>query len=1387
MQKVLELPLSIDLGANFTGVFMGCFPENSPLSLEQLTSKASILVIPKDGSKITWSQVSRRQKRHQQRNFKRRKLAKRLIRLLIFKILDKELTPTEIEPIFGLLNRRGYNRLEAEIDWTLLEGVLPDWHAAKFPEFFNKREPLSEQFSRLIQDTNTLRVILEDTPDFWMDPKVIRKSIKEFFQDSNEVEKAHKEMQKAIKQIIASIDTGARHRREYLKNIKEEIKADKRLCKVAEQFPDPDAFYRLIGNVSNFQLRTLRWYFNDKKMAKGDYYDDSRLRQVIIRWLARWRPEEETDKRRRSSLLKDIREADSALTWLLSTDPEKTIPPYEDMNNRRPPKDATLWLNPVALTKLYGEKWRFWVERLKRTNIDWAEGINEIIELTDRKSRRYGNSESSKEEYEDAYFLQRILDRSLSLDPYKLRLLAKGAKSEAATLGKSLLSSDIGKHEVDDFINFCAAYYREIDRARSGLWLHTNSSLLEQADINPPMKKRILPQLVGNILGIKNMSKSQFQDFYDNVWIKRIGRSTIRGAAQQVEKIRKKYGNIFSALIKRAKYLESKGVKLNSDEKEAIGAQAKAEFAASAIAEYFQHTPTQAIRYANPFSIAQLYNIIETERHGFSRTSLAAHMENSWRMEMIQLPNERQAARCVRLSADSIRPFDGILARILERQAKEIAKLYCEFVKEHSKSSDHLKLPIIIEENRFSFTQELMKTKGRPVPDQLTKLIDKQTKEWAEKYERIKNASLGICAYTGQPLENTVGEIDHILPRAFSLDEHGTVFNSEANLIWVSVQGNRLKKDRRYTLSDLHDAYLSIQFGTTDRQEIASKIETQLKQIQNDAPFEVLEPEQQKALRHALFMPQDSEAFKLAFSRLATRLKTSVNGTQAWLARRIMELLTKDLQEDGYQNLEFQVMRVPANRTNQIRVQLGEFNENLAKPEQQGVFSHAVDALCALAAASEIEDFPPIQGISEEMDTLSKLMPLSADIIWIERIKPFKPWKSSKSIKLFKDGLYAENFLPIWWSDRGVRIGFDMKNCLEVSGHEPEKLLQLLSPLLEPEIPDHPPEGQPIAFRIDKKRALALLQRAAKGEISEKEQEIINVLQSLKYVTQKKEISSYFIDSSGKRKKLDKKHFRIKVNLKHPPGRGKKLFKCSGNLLLPSINKWNQIDELAREQGDNVDWQGIGRKLFRPGSKRIHKKARQTFSLPIIATMQGAYRIKRKCPFGNLLQLTMIGDLGTAGFALEESKINWKKTVPLRILDISPNCSSESPTRSGHNSSSFVALDHWVEIEPKGLNGIKKLWACPGTKDRAYVRILQDMNTFVDWMNLEEAGLSTLPAEVKPADKKALKAKFKWLGHPRSNIFMEHIGTEVQYWFIVESTTKALKDAYQKAFFVPSG
>ena len=211
MKSKVVSPVAVDLGAKFTGVLM--FHDIQAGNPEDL--RASVLVMPQDGGKITWSQAGRRQRRHQQRNIKRRRLAKRLLRLVLAEVAGRPLTIEEEDAVSGLLNRRGYNRVEAEIDWALLEGVSPDWHADRFPRWFNNEESLAEQFSRMIQDVELLKELRSSEVDFWRPVREVKKDIKKFFdEDDPEVLKAHKTMTDAIEGILKSIETGARHRRE---------------------------------------------------------------------------------------------------------------------------------------------------------------------------------------------------------------------------------------------------------------------------------------------------------------------------------------------------------------------------------------------------------------------------------------------------------------------------------------------------------------------------------------------------------------------------------------------------------------------------------------------------------------------------------------------------------------------------------------------------------------------------------------------------------------------------------------------------------------------------------------------------------------------------------------------------------------------------------------------------------------------------------------------------------------------------------------------------------------------------------------------------------------------------------------------------------------------
>lgn len=746
--------ISLDLGARHTGVFLSHYESGTDLAHGH--HQAITLVIPENGNGITWSQVSRTQARHRVRNYKRRKMAKRLLRVLIEEGLGHRLQAKEWNALSALLNRRGYNRVQAEIDIETFDRIEPDWHADTFPDYFDASLPLSTQAEILLNAPDKLSELLED-PTFTLNQKALKKQLKDAQVDPDQLDDyldVHKKLVELFSRTLNDIRMGARHRRDYLANIQKELNKDSRLAALRSKLGET-RLYCLIGNVSNLQLRTLRWYFNDPSMRAADRYDDPRLLDALRRWAEGWRPETDDEKETRRALLKSLNQATSALEWLQTSDPEISIPPYEDQDNRRPPKDQTLWLNPEALGRQYAN-WQIWANNLRKaqTNAGWFEDLAEAVKPVDRASR-LGRKDPDLKPYEDTRFLQRLLDRNGKLDPYALRLNARGVSSHKAQEGLEKLSADLGRQHLKDFLRFCEKYYREVTHARQGTWVKSNNGLLEAANLNPPRKQSLLHLLVANVLGEPGWTPAKLDRFREQLWLARQGRSTLKGLAQKVEETRKKYGNLFNELLQKALYLsEKQNKKLHANAskeekdafKDAVLVWKKTQEAANRIAEHLGHDETQRARYANPFSIAQLYTLLETDRRGFSRTSLAAHLENNWRMQTVQVDGQ-QVARCSRLAADSVRPFDGVLRRILERQAIEIAKLKYQQLEEKFADNwpDHLRLPIVIEENRFAFTLELYdaKTLSKQAAKrkQVEKALQLQRTQWQDKLARIRAAS----------------------------------------------------------------------------------------------------------------------------------------------------------------------------------------------------------------------------------------------------------------------------------------------------------------------------------------------------------------------------------------------------------------------------------------------------------------------------------------------------------------------------------------------------------------------------------------------------------------------------------------------------------------------
>ena len=195
----------------------------------------------------------------------------------------------------------------------------------------------------------------------------------------------------------------------------------------------------LIGHLSNLELKPLRKYFNDEGHQNGDYWDEARLSRFFGRWiLQEWRINPSKDKLKLKGgdydhlkLKKKWKnKPGTVIDFWLHNEPGWTIPPYQDNNNRRPPKCQSLILNPVFLDNHY-PGWQDWLEELKKLSKEYLDDFeHELKNLKSGRSKPYfnngiagsrrTNSEHRTAKDLKARVLQFILDRVKADDPLKL-------------------------------------------------------------------------------------------------------------------------------------------------------------------------------------------------------------------------------------------------------------------------------------------------------------------------------------------------------------------------------------------------------------------------------------------------------------------------------------------------------------------------------------------------------------------------------------------------------------------------------------------------------------------------------------------------------------------------------------------------------------------------------------------------------------------------------------------------------------------------------------------------------------------------------------------------------------------------------------------------------
>ncbi len=1255
MKDTMKSVVAVDLGSIYTGCLIASYKSDP----EDAEIDAFTITMPKNNS-FKYLQKERTAIRHHVRSLDRYKKARRLLYQIISYVIERELTIKEEEALSSFIKRRGYNRLEAELDFDVLESCSLKYFADHFSELFNENSPLVDQVSRVIlnpESSGDFKVSIERAKLYKelyakIDLKKIKDEVESDF--SSDTKKALKLINNVCDEILSASEFGHKHRKEYFKDILHDLKRDSRLNDL-KNLISVEKLHKIICNISNLQLRALRWYFDDPAMEVNNEFNAEKFRNVWVRayQFFHYKIDKSNEKTEKISLEKrrninnfilQLQKTDNVVEVLANVDPELTIPPYEDMDNRDPVVDRTLLLNPDALDRQFPQ-WTRFVDLFVSVLPEISSDLDEILATTDRKSLKNAKDQRAKKiKLKKSYILQRIFDLSKSNHSIlsNIRLWSQDLKNTKVLEFNDFIKKKFDENDCLGFLNLAKRYYEECYQAKVGLWSLVDDPLLEMSNLHPRKKNKVKKEIIQSILAIDN--NFDF-NLFEEIWKKPFGNLTLndlcsedaklfkalpkkslsKGSSvcsicKKIEKVRKDYGNTFNFYYTKVKeqierdfLLDDFSDKLKNyvdQEADFKDVYLKSRILSSYLVKKLNLNELDNDRYANPYILSQLYNVLETDTGGFASNVLSVIQENQWRMGSFASEN---CARCSRLVAESVRPFDGALERFLDRLAYEIADKKIKELKRYALKDTEIDLTILIEENKFdsSTSFDLIKKKSngddkknsdgddkKNLDEDDKKNLDEDDKKksgrdgkkrkiiepWKSKYERIKDAAKGICAYTGKYLdpEGRDCEIDHIIPRSDSKKLMGTIFNSEANLIYVSQEGNQIKKDYRYNLGDLKKIYLETIFGTSNISEIKNKIRNTINNlIENNRNFifDAMSEEERQCVRHALFMQGDPVYYEVirAISKLNSAL---VNGTQAFLIKKIAHKIKQGLMRDliKFNNtIKFHAFQLDCNEVHYIRLRFSQKYRQYEKQEKQSLSSHAIDALCVYAAAFDersksqvllcrdckynLSDPYKLASVLEKLSLIRNFSVSNKNIITKDSFLGTNNHNEVLSKSLFKDSIYAEHFIPVLTKGNLVFIGFNWskkdnrdKYRIEIKNGG-DYFIKIVSPFFTKE---YKYSENISTYRIDKHKAFEFMHDKA-FTASKSEIEILKCLNALYYTTKNKNILELFFDLKKgflkkDKKELNDKNFTIKIN----ESINKELC-IKGEITIPEKNQWKLL------------------------------------------------------------------------------------------------------------------------------------------------------------------------------------------------------------------------------------
>lgn len=760
---------------------------------------------------------------------------------------------------------------------------------------------------------------------------------------------------KLIGSAKKELERNSKHRKAYLKDINKELNSsDNKIVaweydeifnnlrdKVEGKKWSKDEFYKFVGNVANIQTRVWRRYFNfaNYKMPNFDkdklkIYDDSKLAKQILRNFRDFRYEKKHEKDTfekikpiMQNLMKELKSKKEqksvlALTFLKSTDPVLTIPPYESRINKNPracnamsikPESKIITPNLTNITKKIFASDEF--------------GFLLIDENGEIKTPDFNDKKIT------AKYLQRFLDISKSKlndsDLYPRNLIKDNAKIE---IFKRFLSDD----EIKEFLKFSKAYYDEVDSAKKGV---LKGDILKVCGLHTPHKHKNKAELI-SALFIKNHGKNHGQilakefdklcDFMQNTGeykskAKNAKTRKIAKFFEDLDEVRKSYQNAFfhEALNTLKALNENNDKNLDANLRKIVQDY---EIIAKSIQENIKfckfQTPFEASNLATNLNyLLQLGDIIFSDKNaGFLKTCKEHTMEN-----LLRSGGEAMASR---LPSNSGKLINGKIEMYLDRLAYEI-------IKQSPKLDDFDEVEINVEMNKFAFEENAVAIglKKRAKND--------ENDEKAKKAKKTKNENdLMICPYGGEGISQSNCEYDHIIAR----NDKGfnRVFNSTANLIPCESFENLKKSNKIYKLDDLHPKHLQSVFGTSNQAEIKDFISKNLATIDEKTytNFYNLSKKEQIAFRYALFLREGKDFDKAVRLLNQDKIKGYSNGTQ----KRFVNLLIEKIKKLSKKIPNFSVNFIDSKMLSATRTELSIMRENIRKQNIQDSHSHCIDA-----------------------------------------------------------------------------------------------------------------------------------------------------------------------------------------------------------------------------------------------------------------------------------------------------------------------------------------------------------------------------------------------------------------------------------------------------------